>query len=99
RKPATDRLDKGGAVEPRLAQARTGGEIAARAPLPPGAGALQASGLVPRPPSRHEARRGLRPRGCRTNQAKPQNHEGTPEFRQLIDWTGFHAIDPASSRP
>jgi hypothetical protein len=48
RKPTTDGLDKGCAIEPRLAQAWAGGEFAAGAAFPRGAVALKASSLVPR---------------------------------------------------
>src|SRR5262249_29207442 len=48
RKPATDRLDKSRAVEPRLAQARTSRKFAADATFARGAMALKASGLIPR---------------------------------------------------
>src|SRR5713101_980416 len=48
RKPATDGLDKGRTVEPRLAQAWTGRKFATDATFASGAVALKASGLVPR---------------------------------------------------
>src|SRR5215468_677329 len=48
RKPATDGLDEGSTVEPRLAQARTSRKFAAGAALARGTVALKASGLIPR---------------------------------------------------
>src|SRR6266436_8132844 len=68
RKPATDRLDKGRTVEPRLAQAGTGRKFAAGASFARGAVALKASGLDPR------CLAGRKPRGVLREGGRAKRH-------------------------
>ena len=76
RKSATDGLDKGRTVEPRLAQARTGRKFAAGAAFARRAVALKASGLVPGGLSGGEKRSILCVGRSREGSAEPQSQDG-----------------------
>src|SRR5260370_5597086 len=90
-KPATDRLDKGRAVEARLAQAWTGRKFAADATFARRAMALEASGLVPR------CLTGREPRGILREGGGAKRHpDGQTEDRCSHGELRLHICLPAA---
>src|SRR5258707_5550114 len=88
--PATDRLDKGRAVEPRLAKAWTGRKFAADATFARRAVALEASGLVPR------CLTGREPRGILREGGGAKRHpDGQTEDRCSHSELRLHICLPA----
>src|SRR6266446_3412080 len=92
RKPATDGLDKGRAVEPRLAQTWTGRKFAAGTTFARRAVALEASGLVPRGLTRRE------PRGILREGGRAKRHpDGQTEDRCSHSELRLHICLPAET--